>query len=164
MRGLGASSAEADDVVQESLLVLTKKLAAVEIGKERSFLIGCATRITRARWRKGQRYTELTDEIATSSSPAQAQLDSQARGFLREFVSSLSEKHQFVFVLYEIQEFSVPEISTMLSLPVGTVSSRLRASREKYRSYIRRLASREPSGSTSATPTPRKEVPIETTV
>ncbi len=160
VRGLGACSAEADDVVQESLLVLTKKLSSVEVGKERSFLIGCATRIARARWRKGQRYTELTQELASTSCPAQAQLASQGRDLLRSFVSSLSEKHQHVFVLFEIQAFSVPEIATMLGLAEGTVSSRLRTSREKYRCYIQRLASR------NEVPTliRHKEVPIETIV
>ena len=42
VRGLGVDDAEADDIVQEALLVLTRKLDIVQAGKERSFLIGCA--------------------------------------------------------------------------------------------------------------------------
>lgn len=139
VRGLGVDDAEADDIMQEALLVLTRKLDIVQVGKERSFLIGCATRITQARWRSRQRYTELTEDIPSAASPADDQLGREALRLLQEFVASLSDKHQPVFVLYEIQEFSVPEISEMLALPIGTVSSRLRTGRSLYRKYIERL-------------------------
>lgn len=160
VRGLGVEASQADDIVQEALLVLTGKLERVEVGKERSFLIGCATRIARAQWRRGQRYTELTEEVPTLASPADAQLGEQARELLRQFVASLSEKHQAVFVLYEIQELSIPEVSTLLELPIGTVNSRLRKARSRYRSYVARLATESRYGYSNQ----RQEVGLGTTI
>ncbi|MBK7399735.1 MAG: hypothetical protein IPJ34_26645 [Myxococcales bacterium] len=47
-----------------------------------------------------------------------------------------------VFVLYELEQETVPEIATTLALPVGTVSSRLRRARELFQAAVRRRAAR----------------------
>jgi RNA polymerase sigma-70 factor (ECF subfamily) len=48
-----------------------------------------------------------------------------------------------VFMLAELEELSAPEIADLLDIPVGTVSSRLRAAREAFRGAVRRLAQQE---------------------
>jgi len=47
-----------------------------------------------------------------------------------------------VFVLYELEEMTVPEIASLLDLPLGTVSSRLRLAREEFDGSLRRLRAR----------------------
>jgi RNA polymerase sigma-70 factor (ECF subfamily) len=47
-----------------------------------------------------------------------------------------------VFVLFELEELTVPEIADMLELPIGTVASRLRRGRELFRAAATRLRAR----------------------
>ena len=44
-----------------------------------------------------------------------------------------------VFTLYEIEGLSSPEIAELLSIPLGTVASRLRRARENFRSRAARV-------------------------
>jgi len=56
-------------------------------------------------------------------------------------LSNLPDKLREVFVLFELEEFSVREISNMLELPQGTVASRLRLARECFRVEVAGLNS-----------------------
>jgi RNA polymerase sigma-70 factor (ECF subfamily) len=44
-----------------------------------------------------------------------------------------------VFVLFEIEEMSSPEIASLLEIPLGTVASRLRRAREDFRNVFARI-------------------------
>jgi len=44
-----------------------------------------------------------------------------------------------VFVLFELDGFSSPEIAQMTDVPLGTVASRLRRAREEFRAVARRI-------------------------
>ncbi len=47
-----------------------------------------------------------------------------------------------VFVLYELEEMTVPEIANLLELPIETVSSRLGVAREEFDLSLRRQRAR----------------------
>jgi RNA polymerase sigma-70 factor (ECF subfamily) len=42
-------------------------------------------------------------------------------------------------VLYEIEEFTSPEIAALLNIPLGSVASRLRRAREQFRIFVSRI-------------------------
>ena len=44
-----------------------------------------------------------------------------------------------VFVLFELEELSAPEVAGLTGLPVGTVASRLRRAREEFQLAARRV-------------------------
>ena len=51
-----------------------------------------------------------------------------------------------VFVLYELEGLTSPEIADLLEIPVGSVASRLRRAREQFReaaAYVERRLTRE---------------------
>ena len=50
---------------------------------------------------------------------------------VREAISQLSEDLKKVILLFEIEQFSLIEVSEILNIPVGTVKSRLFRAREK---------------------------------
>jgi RNA polymerase sigma-70 factor (ECF subfamily) len=50
----------------------------------------------------------------------------------------MTEEHRIVFVLFELEQLTTPEIATMLGVPVGTVASRLRRAREIFLSRAER--------------------------
>jgi len=45
-----------------------------------------------------------------------------------------------VFVLYEIEGLTSPEIAELLEIPLGSVASRLRRAREQFRAAAARIA------------------------
>jgi RNA polymerase sigma-70 factor (ECF subfamily) len=55
-------------------------------------------------------------------------------------LSKLSAGQRAVFVLYEMDELSGPEIASLLGISLGTVRSRLRYARATFRREVRRLA------------------------
>jgi len=44
-----------------------------------------------------------------------------------------------VFVLFELEELSSPEIASLLEIPLGTVASRLRRARKEFRDVFARI-------------------------
>ena len=59
-------------------------------------------------------------------------------------LATLNEEMRTAFILYELEEMSMPEIAEVLDVPVGTVASRLRRARDQFQKATRRLQSREP--------------------
>jgi RNA polymerase sigma-70 factor (ECF subfamily) len=62
---------------------------------------------------------------------------------LQGILDGMSDDQRTVFVLAELEETSVREIAALLALPLGTVSSRLRAARESFATEVKRLSARE---------------------
>lgn len=139
LRRLGVSDGDTDDAVQEVVLVLARKLDHVEVGRERSFVLGTALRVAAGfrRTRRNRREVDGAD-FSDLESP---QLDPEALAERRRFfalcervLSELPAELRVVFVLYELEELTMAKIATTLDLPPGTVASRLRRSREQFES------------------------------
>ena len=70
-----------------------------------------------------------------------AQLESRQRARLAEAIlDKLPEPQRVVFVLFELEEMSGQDIAELLSIPVGTVRSRLRLARETFSREVKRLS------------------------
>ena len=54
-------------------------------------------------------------------------------------MSSINPDLLEVFVLYELEGFTSPEIAELLGIPLGSVASRLRRAREQFRAAAARL-------------------------
>ena len=149
LRRLGLSAADADDATQEVFLVASRKLASIADGSERQFLFGTALRIASTRRRSLRRRREelqdSLDEHDEQSAPGPERLAqlSRARLQLQELLDGLSFELRAPFILFELDELSVPQIAQLLGLPIGTVSSRLRAAREEFQAAVRRLQARD---------------------
>jgi RNA polymerase sigma-70 factor (ECF subfamily) len=149
LRRLGLSAADADDATQEVFLVVSRKLASITDGSERQFLFGTALRIASTRRRSLRRRREelqdSLDEHDEQSAPGPERLAqlSRARLQLQELLDGLSLELRAPFILFELEELSVPQIAELLGVPIGTVSSRLRAAREEFQAAVRRLQARD---------------------
>lgn len=143
-RRLGASAADADDVVQEVFLVAARRLSAIAAERERAFLIGVVMRVLSSERRRVRRRREepeaLTDQlVAAAGDPLQSLELSQARLLLAEVLADLPLDLRAVLVLYELEQLSVGEIAELLATPRGTVSWRLKNARESFVAAARRL-------------------------
>ena len=147
VRRLGVSPEAVDDATQEVFVVASRKLDAIEAGKEKAFLFGAAIRVAsdsrRARSRRRQEPADDQPE-PIDATPAAGELVDQkrARELLDGLVGQLPEDTRPVFVLFELEGMTMAEIASCLDLPAGTVASRLRRARELFAAHVARLEAR----------------------
>ena len=152
LRRLGVAQGAVDDAAQEVFVVASRRLAAIEIGKERAFLFGTALRIAsdarRSAARRHERDHEVDTELASSQPGVDELVDRRrARELLDELIAELPEDLRPVFVLFELEGMTAAEIATCLDLRPGTVASRLRRARELFSAAVaRREAKRRAHG------------------
>lgn len=139
LRRLGVRSSDLDDCVQQVFMTLARRMASVEAGKERSFLLGVALRVAadyrRARRRRPEDATEpaeLERSDGFVASPERLLDDKRRLELLDGLLAQLPAELASVFVLFELEGQTMAEISTLLSVPAGTVASRLRRARERF--------------------------------
>jgi RNA polymerase sigma-70 factor (ECF subfamily) len=154
LRRLGLSAVDADDGTQEVFLVASRKMSVIAEGSEKRFLFATALRVASTRRRGIKRRREEprawlgedeTEPARERSEPGPERLAelARARRELDQILDGMKLEQRAVFVLYELEELSVPEIAQLLGIPLGTVSSRLRSAREEFESSLRRLHARD---------------------
>jgi RNA polymerase sigma-70 factor (ECF subfamily) len=146
-RRLGVPHAQVDDVVQEAFITAERRAAEISAGSERRFLVNTTIKLsancrrrqsTRERWLEPlRRHTEPPPDAV------QLLADKQLRLALEQVLEELPGDQRAVFVLYEIEGFSVPEIADSMELPVGTVASRLGRGRNRFTRAVARLRARD---------------------
>jgi RNA polymerase sigma-70 factor (ECF subfamily) len=127
-RSLSGNEHDAEDLVQD---VFVATLSAKFRGESsvRTWLVAILVRraamLRRSMSRHPLRLGSTTDVVKTPASDAKADL----AGMLE----ALSPEHREVIVLRELQQMSYEEIALVLSIPRGTVESRLHRAREQLR-------------------------------
>jgi RNA polymerase sigma-70 factor (ECF subfamily) len=145
LRGLGVDAANADDAAQHVFLIAAKRIDAIVVGSERSFLLATARGVAANVRRAQLRSREVLDDSALarqkdgSADPEQAIAAKQARALLDTFLEELPEDVRSVFVLFELEGLTMASIAETLELPPGTVASRLRRAREEFHAAAKRL-------------------------
>lgn len=137
LRRLGLGEGDADDAAQQVFLVAAGRLGQVELERERAFLYGVALNVgARARRSLGRRREEPLEAAgerpAQEPSAEQVLEQRQARALLDRLLDEMDEDLRVVFVLFELEELSTPQIAALLEIPVGTAASRLRRAREDF--------------------------------
>jgi RNA polymerase sigma-70 factor (ECF subfamily) len=144
LRRLGLTPAAADDAAQQVFLTASDRLASVELGKERAFLLGTAYRVAANTRRKEERRREAgaaeLERIAhCSPNPEELVERKRWRELLDVVLEQMPIDLRTVFVLFELEGLSAPEIAVALSIPLGTVASRLRRARQTFAQAAARL-------------------------
>jgi RNA polymerase sigma-70 factor (ECF subfamily) len=144
LRNAGTPAAEIDDDVQRTFIAAARRLDDVRPGAERSFLLQTAlyvaahARRTVAR-RREVAAEEAPEQVDSAFTPEQLTDQKRARQMLDRVLSEMDGDLRTVFVLYEFEELSMAEIADALSIPRGTVASRLRRARSDFRDRVRAL-------------------------
>jgi RNA polymerase sigma-70 factor (ECF subfamily) len=139
LRRLGMSRDKVDDAAQHVFLVATERIDAIKLGSERAFLFGIALRVSRMFLRTDRRWV-LDGEMDLRQSQAQRPeaLAEQRRAvdLMDRVLSQMDFDLRTVFVLFEVEGMSTPEIAELVGIPLGTAASRLRRAREIFRSSV----------------------------
>lgn len=134
LRRLGARDEELPDLLQEVFLVAHKKLPGFQgRGRVTTWLFSICHNVFRAA-RRRRREQPLPDDQSNDAAAAGASREDVLSA--RQLLLALPEEQRVVFLLFELEGLSGDEIAEALSIPVGTVRSRLRLARESFRSAL----------------------------
>lgn len=154
VRRLGVPERSVDDAVQDTFIVVHRKLGEFE-GRAslRSWLFGIARRVAKDHRRRVQR-KERTDELPDGGvadprgrSPMEQAAHNEAVALLHELLAAMPEAKREVFVLAELEQMSAPEIADALDVKLNTVYSRLRTAREEFNKAVERRRAHGQRGS-----------------
>jgi RNA polymerase sigma-70 factor (ECF subfamily) len=141
------NSAEAEDLLQEAALAAVRGFGTFQPGTNfKAWFFQVLTNCFYSRHRRTKREgasTELDDvpelylyertaEIGLheGSDPARQLMSRLDGDAIAEALGSLPEEYRVVSTLYFMEDFTYDEIASVLSVPVGTVRSRLHRSRK----------------------------------
>jgi RNA polymerase sigma-70 factor, ECF subfamily len=144
LRRFGLSEDRADDAAQQVFMVASRKLDAIKEGSERSFLFGTAMRVASdirksAPVRREVVRDDVGVELEGGPRPDDLLEQRRARETLDRVLDAMELDLRAVFILFEVEEMSTTEIASLLSIPHGTVASRLRRAREDFERSVRKL-------------------------
>jgi RNA polymerase sigma-70 factor (ECF subfamily) len=147
LRRLGVPECDVEDVCQEVFVVVHRKLGDFE-GRSslRTWIYGICARTASDYRRSGRVRREVVTDVPPDAPQEGGQHDAvalrQARATLDRILDELDDDKRSVFVLYEIEELTMPEVAEALGCPLQTAYSRLHAARKVVEAGVARARSR----------------------
>lgn len=154
VRRLGVPVSAVDDAVQDVFVVVHRRLPEFEARSSiRTWLFAILIRVVRD-YRRAYRRKDLPvqgnggpadpDDIATTDqSPQEIAAKHEAARMLHEILDRLDDEKREIFVLAELEQMPVPEISEALGINLNTAYSRLRAARQDFEQGVARIRARD---------------------
>ena len=114
------------DVLQETFLYVLKKFPGFRLTANfKTFLYPAVRNLSIAAREKAKRYQATELELERIETTAAAETLHMGAGDLEAVLAGLSEEHREVLLLRFVDGLSLAEISQAMSIPLGTVKSRL---------------------------------------
>lgn len=132
--GLGVPAHEAQDLCQEIMISVHRRLPDFDGVSLRGWLYGFCVRVA-SDYRRSARVrheviTEAPPDAASTIDPVDALDRERAARRLQTALQRLDEPKRVAFVLFEIEDLTLAEISEAVGAPMQTVYSRIKAARE----------------------------------
>ena len=140
--------AEANEVMQETFLSALRALPTYQEKKTfKSWLYTIAVNHSRSHLRKRKVIERLRStltaifrvDIEKQDSPEEAVIQNEKEASVWRSLNRLDDRHRIVVILRYFHELSVGEISEILSIPEGTIHSRLHTARATLRDNLKHL-------------------------
>jgi RNA polymerase sigma-70 factor (ECF subfamily) len=142
LRRLGLSPDLAADTTQQAYLIAAERLVDIRFGSERAFLFSTAIGLARTNFRRSQRCqleSDMDVHVDPGARSEQVTNHCSAVELMDRVFANTDQDLVTVFVLFELEGLSAPEISELIDIPVGTVASRPRRARATFRAAARRM-------------------------
>lgn len=145
---LTGNSSDAEDLVQDLILkVHSGKTDLFTLDNPKTWLSKVMYRLFIDKYRQKQRFSivpiesldqDLVNETQIDESENPEHLIEQQHLIqkIEQALQTINEEQRILIIMYEIEGFSLPEISEMLDIPIGTLKSRLHRARTKLRHYL----------------------------
>jgi RNA polymerase sigma factor (sigma-70 family) len=136
-------SALADDLAAETFAIAFRRRESFDasLGEVRAWLFGITTNLLRAHWREEQHLLALEARIVGEPSAPTTESDDEALARwiaprLARALGLLSQDQRDVLLLHAWADLSSEEIANIMSVPAGTIRSRLSRARAELRDYL----------------------------
>ena len=128
---------KAEDVCHDAFVSLFVNRPALEPGHEKTWLLKVAMNCCRDIWRSAWVRRVISGSPAFEMIPAPDTLGKHMeKAEVLQAVHSLPADFREIFILYYYQGYGISEISGILNLPEGTISSRLSRGRKKLEAIL----------------------------
>jgi RNA polymerase sigma-70 factor (ECF subfamily) len=150
LRRLTDGRADAEDLLQETFVIaLGQPQRLLRADSPRAWLYGIAVKVAaghrRRAWFKGLLGLEAARDAAHAGrGPEAAAQQRQAERLVQRALEVLSPKKREVFVLFELEGLSGPEIAAAVGCPLKTVWTRLFHARREFAARLQALTGAEP--------------------
>ena len=151
-RWLSGDADEARDLVQETFVKALKGFGSFQEGTNFRAWMFRILRNTFLTSRTGleRRNTTQEDEagfeetVVSQETPETVLMRRADAELVRKAIAQLAPAFQEVLLLADVEEMKYQEVADALSIPIGTVMSRLARARKQVRDYILQVAGRTP--------------------
>ena len=145
---------DAEDIIQEVCLTATMKFPSLKnLSSFKAWLIGIANHKCNDYYRQKAKDLNISLESLSESALSTGRLGVTERSVVRDTLDKLEGKEEQILYLYFFKNLSQVDISNQLSVPIGTVKSRLHYAKEKFKQYY-------PYKETSKGETNMKKLPV----
>jgi RNA polymerase sigma-70 factor (ECF subfamily) len=146
LQRFGVRDADAEDMLQEVFVVVHRRLDSFDVsGRMTTWLFGICMRVAAAYRRRAFRrhekpMAEVPEQVAPEEQgPERAAATRQAQERLQAALDCMDLEKRAIFVMFELDEVPCDAIAEMLSIPIGTVYSRLHAARKDFQEALARV-------------------------
>jgi RNA polymerase sigma-70 factor (ECF subfamily) len=144
LRRFGVAARDLDDVAHDVFVLVYQHLDKYDPGRPiRPWLFGFAYRAASDYRRLARHRVEILDEPSEGVDAAPSAIDRaasrQALDLVWTALEQLDLDRRAVFVLHDVEGYSVPEVADALDVPLNTAYSRLRIAREQFTKTMQRL-------------------------
>ncbi len=141
LRYLGVPEAHLEDACQEVFVVVHRQLGQLRGGSVRPWVRQICVRVASNHRRSLRRRPEDAvaepPEVAVPATQHDEAERRQARQRLLSTLDAVPDEQRDVFVLYEIEQLTMPEIAEATGCPLQTAYSRLHAARTKVQTAMK---------------------------
>ena len=127
---------DAEDIIQDVCLSATVKFGTLKNTQAfKAWLIGIAGHKCNDYYRLNAKDMSISIDSLSETSLTVGRCGVTEQSMVRETLDSLGEKEKEILFLYYFEDLSQEDISKRLSLPIGTVKSRLYYAKEKFKKH-----------------------------
>ena len=127
---------DAEDIIQEVCLAATAKYESLKNRSSfKAWLIGIAGNKCKDYYRRKAKDMEIPIEELSEAALHKGRLGLTEQNIVRDTLDLLGSKEQQILYLYFFKQLSQEDIAKQLSVPIGTVKSRLHYAKEKFKQH-----------------------------
>lgn len=127
---------DAEDIIQEVCLTATMKFTSLKnLSSFKAWLIGIANHKCNDYYRQKAKNLNISLESLSESDLVSGRFGITEQNIVLETLDAIGNKEKQILYLYFFKNLSQEDISNYLSIPIGTVKSRLHYAKEKFKEH-----------------------------